>query len=113
MKSGLSSYRIQLTVSVYKEKKLLYKNEILVPSLYTLRSEAREHIRREIRHRMSSDNYFRSPRADYDLVRYEEEATRNTFIRYRITEESAGQQSEQMPYAESVRAQLNRFFEDA
>ncbi len=87
MNQKSSQYRIQLTVAVYKDKKLVFKNELTVPSHYRHRSEAREHIKKEIQSRLEKEHFFRSPRADFDLVRYEEEATRNTYIRYRIIEE--------------------------
>ena len=81
-------YRIQLTVAVYKDRKMVYRDEMVVPTLYTRRSEARAHIKREIKSRVENSNFFRSPRMDYDLVQYAEEATRNTYLRYRILEEA-------------------------
>ncbi|MCS7204657.1 MAG: hypothetical protein NZ853_03070 [Leptospiraceae bacterium] len=80
-------YRIQLTVAVYKDKKLAYKKEVIVPTWYTRRSEAREHIRKEIERRLKETDFFISPRVDYDLVRYTQEGSVNTYIRYRIIEE--------------------------
>ncbi|MBE7411347.1 MAG: hypothetical protein L6Q54_01185 [Leptospiraceae bacterium] len=80
-------YKIQITVSIYRNGLLSYKNEMTVPSVYNRRSEARGHIKKEIRERLDSSNFFRSTRLDYDLVRYTEEATCNTFIRYCIREE--------------------------
>ena len=80
-------FRIQLTVAVYREKKLAYRNEMVVPTWYTRRSEARAHIKKEIQKRLKESDFFLSPRVDYDLVRYTNEATCNTYIRYRIVEE--------------------------
>jgi len=80
-------YRIQLTVAVYKNKKLAYKNEMIVPTWYTRRSEARAHIKKEINKRLKESDFFISPRVDYDLVRYSQEGSCNTYIRYRIIEE--------------------------
>jgi hypothetical protein len=80
-------YRIQLTVAVYKNKKLAYKNEVIVPTWYTRRSEARAHIKKEIQKRLKESDFFISPRVDYDLVRYSQEGSCNTYIRYRIIEE--------------------------
>lgn len=80
-------YRIQLTVAVYKNKQLFYKSEVLVPTWYSRRSEAREHIRKEIERRLRESDFFISPRVDYDLVRYSHEGSINTYIRYRIVEE--------------------------
>ncbi|GIX42802.1 MAG: hypothetical protein KatS3mg129_2535 [Leptospiraceae bacterium] len=80
-------YRIQLTVAVYKNKKLAYKNEMVVPTWYTRRSEARAHIKKEINKRLKESDFFISPRVDYDLVRYSQEGSCNTYIRYRIIEE--------------------------
>ncbi|MFN3604006.1 MAG: hypothetical protein ACK4UJ_04780 [Leptonema sp. (in: bacteria)] len=80
-------YRIQLTVSVYKNKKLAYKKEMIVPTWYTRRSEARNHIKQEIEKRLKESDFFISPRVDYDLVRYSQEGSCNTYIRYRIIEE--------------------------
>lgn len=82
-------FRIKLTVAVYQEKRLLYKNDLVVDSTYERRSEARAHIKKEIQSRIQNSNFFRSPRVDFDLVQYSEEATRNTYLRYRIIEEPA------------------------
>lgn len=84
-----SRFRIKLTVAVYKDKKLVYRNDMMVPTLYDRRSEARAHIKKEIRDRLRNSNFFISPRVDFDLVRYTQEATCNTYLRYRILEEKA------------------------
>ncbi|MCB1166531.1 MAG: hypothetical protein KDK37_10980 [Leptospiraceae bacterium] len=80
-------FRIQLTVAVYKNKRLTYKNDMVVPTIYDRRSEARAHIKREIQDRLQNTDFFLSPRVDYDLVRYTNEATCNTYLRYRIVED--------------------------
>ena len=80
-------YRIQITVAIYRNGNLSYKNEFLVPTIYTRRSEARGHIKKEINERLNFSMFFRSSRLDYDLVRYTEETTCNTFLRYCIIEE--------------------------
>ena len=82
-------YRIKLTVAVYREKKLAYRNDMIVPTMYDLRSEARTHIKKEIKERLLGSNFFISPRVDFDLVRYTQEAACNTYLRYRILEETA------------------------
>jgi hypothetical protein len=81
-------YKILITVAIYREGILSYKSELMVPSVYERRSEARSHIKKEIRERLMHSNFFRSPRLDYDLVRYTEEATCNTFLRYSILDVS-------------------------
>lgn len=81
-------YRIQLTVAVYRRKRLVFRNEMTVPTYYFRRSEARAHIKKEISERLKLTSFFRSPRPDYDLVRYAEEATLNTYLRYRIVEDA-------------------------
>lgn len=81
-------FRIKLTVAVYREKKLVYRNDMMVPTLYVRRSEARAHIKREIKERLDNSNFFVSPRVDFDLVRYTQEASCNTYLRYRIVEEA-------------------------
>lgn len=89
MLTSLSTrFRIKLTVAVYKDKKLVYRNDMLVPTTYHRRSEARAHIKREIRERLRASNFFISPRVDFDLVRYTQEASCNTYLRYRIVEEA-------------------------
>lgn len=80
-------FRIQLTVAVYKNKRLTYKNDMVVPTVYNRRSEARAHIKKEIQDRLKNTDFFISPRVDYDLVRYTNEATCNTYLRYRIVED--------------------------
>ncbi len=82
-----SHYRIKLTIAVYKDKKLVYRNDMIVPTRYKRRSETRAHIKKEMQDRLRNSNFFISPRVDYDLVRYAQEASRNTYLRYRITEE--------------------------
>ena len=81
-------YKILITVAIYREGILSYKSELLVPNLYNRRTEARGHIKKEISERLQHSNFFRSPRLDYDLVRYTEEATCNTFLRYAIMDVS-------------------------
>ncbi len=81
------NYRIKLTVAVYKNKKLIYRNDMIVPTTYTRRSESRAHIKKEIRSRLRNSNFFISSRIDFDLVRYTQEASCNTYLRYRIIEE--------------------------
>ncbi len=81
------SFRIKLTVAVYREKKLVYRNDMVVPTFYLRRSEARAHIKKEIKDRLRNSNFFISPRVDFDLVRYTQEASCNTYLRYRIIEE--------------------------
>ena len=82
-----TNYRIKLTVAVYKNRKLVYRNDMLVPTLYKRRSECRIHIRKETQHRLRNSNFFLSPRIDFDLVRYAQEASSNTYLRYRVIEE--------------------------
>lgn len=82
-------FRIKLTVAVYKERKLAYRNDMLVPTVYGRRSEARAHIKKEVKERLGNSNFFISPRVDFDLVRYAQEASCNTYLRYRIMEEEA------------------------
>ncbi|ABJ75409.1 Hypothetical protein LBL_4278 [Leptospira borgpetersenii serovar Hardjo-bovis str. L550] len=87
----VETYRIRVTVAVYRNSILSYKNEIIIPSEYFRRTEARAHIQKEISERLLHSNFFRSPRRDYDLVRYAEEATCNTFLRYRILSLKSGE----------------------
>lgn len=89
MSSQITRFRIKLTVAVYKDKKLVYRNDMLVPTVYQRRSESRAHIKKEIKERLRSSNFFISPRVDFDLVRYTQEASCNTYLRYRIVEEEA------------------------
>lgn len=88
MTSDNNKFRIKLTVAVYKEKTLSYRNDMVVPTWYTRRSEARVHIKKEIKERLSHSSFFISPRVDFDLVRYTKEASCNTYLRYRIIDTS-------------------------
>jgi len=81
-----NQYQIRLTVAVYREKKLVYRNEMTLPTIYDRRSECRAHVKKEIENRLRNSNFFLSPRVDFDLVRYSEEASCNTYLRYRIVE---------------------------
>ncbi len=87
------AYRIRLTVAIYRNNILSYKNDIVVPSVYQRRNEARAHIRKEVSERLNHSSFFRSHRPDYDLVRYSEEATCNTFLRYRIISGNPSQET--------------------
>ena len=80
-------YRAKLSMSVYKKKRLVYRNDMFVSSIYTKRSKCRDDIKSAIREKLKKSNFFISPRFDYDLVRYSEEASCNTYLRYRIVEE--------------------------
>ncbi|MCE9597418.1 MAG: hypothetical protein K8S54_05560 [Spirochaetia bacterium] len=84
-----TQYQIRLTVAVYRDKKLVYRNEMTLPTIYDRRSECRAHVKKEIENRLRNSNFFISPRVDFDLVRYTEEATCNTYLRYRIIEREA------------------------
>ena len=64
-----------------------------VPALYKRRSECRAHIKKEMRERLRNSNFFISPRVDFDLVRYAHEASCNTYLRYRVLEETKHSQS--------------------
>jgi len=86
MSERSNQFQIKLTVAVYREKRLVYKNDVVVPTIYKRRSEARAHIKKEIQERLQNTNFFVSPRVDFDLVRYTQEATCNTYLRYRIIE---------------------------
>ena len=88
MTTDNNKFRIKLTVAVYKEKTLSYRNDMIVPTWYSRRSQARAHIKKEIKDRLNHSSFFLSPRVDFDLVRYTREATCNTYLRYRIVEDS-------------------------
>jgi len=77
-------YTVQVTVAIYRDGNLTYKSEIQSPNQYSKRTDAREHIRKEIRERLDHSRFFRSSRLDYDLVRYTEEGSCNTYLRYSI-----------------------------
>ncbi len=98
--SNQTLYRIKLTVAVYKEKKLIYRNDMIVPTTYEKRSECRAHIKNEIKNRLRNSNFFISPRIDFDLVRYTHEATCNTYIRYRLIEEKM-----ERPFIDSIESE--------
>ena len=86
-KTKTKKYRIQVTVAIYRDSSLSYKNEFIVPTIYMRRSEARGHIKKEIQERLEHSMFFRSSRPDYDLVRYTEETSCNTYLRYIVLEE--------------------------
>jgi len=83
------NYRIKMTVAVYRSKKLVYRNELVLPGQHDKRSESRIQIKKEINDRLRTSNFFISPRVDFDLVRYTQEASCNTYLRYRIVEEKS------------------------
>ncbi len=79
-------YKIRVNIAVYKEKRIVYRNEMEVPTFYEKRSQCRDHIKKEIQHRLRTSNFFISPRVDYDIVKYANEASSNIYVRYRIVE---------------------------
>ena len=81
------NYYIKLSVAVYTDKKLAYRNDIVIPLPYVHRHECRLQIKKEIKARLRNSNFFISPRMDFDLVRYSNEASCNTYLRYRIVKE--------------------------
>lgn len=99
-------FRIKLTVAVYKDKKLVYRNDMMVPTVYHRRSESRAHIKKEIKERLRNSNFFISPRVDFDLVRYSQEASCNTYLRYRIVEEKIGVELEPVSGKSATHAML-------
>lgn len=82
--SAYHSYRIKLLIAVEKNGEMQNKNEIILPSSYSEFREAYFDIEMDIKNRLRTQNYFRTTRAGFNLVRYTECATRNTFIAYRI-----------------------------
>ncbi len=62
-----------------------------LPTVYVRRSECRAHVKKEIENRLRNSNFFLSPRVDFDLVRYADEASCNTYLRYRIVEADEAQ----------------------
>ena len=78
-----------MTVAVYRSKKLVYRNELVLPGQHEKRSDTRIQIKKEINDRLRNSNFFISPRVDFDLVRYTQEASCNTYLRYRIVEETS------------------------
>lgn len=97
MPEKIVSYRVKMTVAVYRSKKLVYRNDLVIPGNFTKRSEARIQIKKEIHERLNNSNFFISPRVDFDLVRYTQEASCNTYLRYRITEQEALQSFTEKP----------------
>lgn len=79
-------YQIQLCIGVYRDGKLVYQNEMKVPVRYPDSVQARRHIESDIEYRLNHSLFFRSPRPDYDIVKYSEEATCNTYLRYSVLE---------------------------
>ena len=77
-------YRIKLRIAVEKNLVFTTKNEILVPTLFDSLQDARNEIISDINHRLGDSFYFRSQKMGFDLVRYSQEASLNTYLAYRI-----------------------------
>ena len=85
--AGLSViYQIKLTVAVYKQKKSIYRNEIVVSTKYKNKMQASKHIQQEIERRLRNSFFFLSPHPDYDIVKYSDLASCNTYLKYKIIE---------------------------
>jgi hypothetical protein len=85
--SGLSViFQIKLTVAVFKRRKIIYKNEIIVSTKYRRKLQAQKHIQQEIERRLRNSYFFLSPHPDYDIVKYSDMASCNTYLKYKIIE---------------------------
>jgi hypothetical protein len=81
---GYSGYKIKMIIAIEKDNIFAYRNELIVPVLYNDISEAQAHVTRDIDRRLKDSMYFRSQKTGFDLVRYGNTATSNTYIAYRI-----------------------------
>ena len=88
-----SGYRIKMIVAIEKDNVITYKNELIVPVLYEDIESAQKHITGDIHKRLYESMYFRSQKTGFDLVRYSNTATSNTYIAYRIVPVTASQAS--------------------
>lgn len=79
-------YKVLQTLAVYRSGELSYKSSVATPYSFEKRKEARFYIEKEIENRLNFSYFFRSNRYEYDLVKYSEEASINTYIRYSIQE---------------------------
>ncbi|MDH5720918.1 MAG: hypothetical protein OEZ13_09955 [Spirochaetia bacterium] len=77
-------YKIKLIVAVEKNSTIGTRNEILIPRVYHSLEEARENIEMDIKSRLKNNMYFRSQKLGYELVRYSQTASVNTYITYRV-----------------------------
>ncbi|MDH4199805.1 MAG: hypothetical protein OEV66_05415 [Spirochaetia bacterium] len=84
MDPGYSGYKIKMIIAIEKENIFAYRNELIVPVVYQDISEAQAHVTKDIDRRLRDSMYFRSQKMGFDLVRYGETATSNTYIAYRI-----------------------------
>ena len=88
IKTKTSIFQIKIVMAIYKHKKLIFRNEILVPSEFENDADTRIQINKEITHRLKTDYFFRSPNPDYDIVKYADAASVITYMRYFIVEKS-------------------------
>ena len=88
VKVKTSIFQIKVVMAIYKSKKLIFRNEMLVPTEFLSDSDTRIQINKEITHRLKTDYFFRSPNPDYDIVKYADAASVITYLRYFIVEKS-------------------------
>lgn len=77
-------FRIKLVVSLEKENAIKTRNELLIPGVYENLHDALKDIQLDISRRLSNSLYFRSTKFGYDLVKYSNLASVNTYLSYRI-----------------------------
>lgn len=77
-------YKIKLVIAVERRSTFWHKNEFMVPTVYSNIDQAKEHICHDIDHRLQESMFFRSQKIGFDLVKYTQEASVNTYLGYRI-----------------------------
>ena len=79
-----ASYKIKLIIAVEKDFIMNTKNEFVSPEIFQSLEESQKSIEMDIECRIKNGLYFRSQKPGYDLVRYSQTATLNTYIAYRV-----------------------------
>ena len=77
-------YKIKLLICIEDNGDFTCRNELVVPSFYINIEEAKLHIKMDITSRLKNELYFRSQKIGFDLIRYNQCASYNTYLSYRI-----------------------------
>jgi hypothetical protein len=77
-------YKLLTIKATYSEDQLVEKEEFVSSDIFHRRSDAWEEMEESIQIYLAGSLFFRSPRPDYQLVRYEDECRKKTYLRLKI-----------------------------
>jgi hypothetical protein len=80
----MQQYRVKILIAMQRDGVFVHRNEFLHPESFALLDDALSFCSRDIQEKLQTGNYFRSQLYGFDLVRYRNLASQNTYIAYRV-----------------------------